>query len=243
MSRKIRVGACAIASALVSLATVAGAEGYDPYEVSREKFRADVKTIALRPVRLALEEVDGEALASQMLEQIGNRLREKGYTVVEADEFTHRWRAYSETLGGIYDTQTGKPDAENLELTWEYTARELSTELDVDAVLRPTLFSRAAKVSWSGGKMTALAEQLTWGGELIDWAEGLPNWPQIVNGLWFSLDIDSIERVDLYGVGCPIRWSAIYMARGLQVRPESEVYEPSEVFAAIERCLEDLEAR
>lgn len=224
-------------------AAAAEGEDYDPYKISREKFRADVETIVIRPLHLQFEEADGEALANVMLARIGEALRSKGYTVIDAAEFDRRWRDYAESLGGVYDTQTGKADTETYRLAFEYTVRDLSSEFDVDATLRPNLFSRIASVGWSSGGLRAVGEPLTWKGEPIDFVEGLRNWPQIVSSIWVGIEIDDLEGVELYSVGCPVTWSAIYMARALEVRSDAEVYEEGGVLEGVDRCLEDLEDR
>ncbi len=242
LRRLLAVGLSSLAAG-AAFASIAAAEGYDPYKVSREKFRADVKTIALRPLRLQLEDVDGEALARDMLERVASALRSKGYVVIDAVEFDRRWRDYAESLGGVYDTQTGVADPEIHRLAFEYTARDLSTELDVDATLRPNLFTRVVSVGWSSSGLRAVGEPLIWKGETIDFVEGLGNWPQIVSAIWVGVEISDLEGVELYDVGCAVKWNAIYMARGSELRPQAEVYESGGILDGVDRCLEDLEAR
>jgi hypothetical protein len=234
--------AAAIAVALFASAGEAAAD-YDPYKVSREKFRRDVRTIALKPLRLAFVDIDGDALSEEMLERVRERLGSKQYGVVPPDEFDTRWRDYSKTLGGIYDTRTGIANPESYRLVHEFTTRELSSELDADAILTTSIFLRAATVGWSRGVLRSVGEPLTWEGETIDFAEGLPNWPQIVSAAWVGIEIRSIDGVVLYDVGCPIAWQAIYMARSREERPEAEVYEETAILDSIDRCLDDLEPR
>ena len=69
-------------------------------------------TIVLEPLRLTLDDVDGTVLAETMIERIGERLGSKNYDVIEPGEYDRRWRRYAESLGGIYDTQTGRADPE-----------------------------------------------------------------------------------------------------------------------------------
>jgi hypothetical protein len=216
---------------------------YDPYVVSRERFRREVGRVVLRPLRVSVEVEDRGELEAALTTRLVDALGRAGLEVLPATEFASRWRRYSEGLGGVYDPSTGAADVERLRLALEYTSRDLVETLSVDAIVTPSVFSRALtpRHPRNGGEITALGASVSWRGRPLKAANNeLPQWPQALVGSWLGLDIRDMEGVELYRVGCPIDWRRIYAARSFEDRPDAEVYTPGRLDAAVELCLEDL---
>ena len=221
----------------------AGAE-YDPFKVSKERFRQDVKRIVVRPIRVRADLDGGEQIVKRVMHGIGSRLEEMGYEVVEDASFDELWRRFAEEVGGVYDTTTGVADEEKYKLVREYTLRELASEYDVDAYVHLNFFSRAVQPRYRrvlNSPLTALGDNLLWKGQRLPYAEGLPVWPQLVVGQWLGVSIYDVEGVELYDVGYPIGWSRIYAARSFEDRPANLVYPAHALDEATRKVLRKLD--
>ncbi|MCR9092594.1 MAG: hypothetical protein NXI30_00115 [bacterium] len=228
MRRRWWIGRRVVVLLVVScwIVAPAGAE-YDPFKVSKERFRQDVKRIVVRPIRVPADLDGGERIVKRVMHAVGSRLEQMGYEVVEDASFDALWRRFAEEVGGVYDTTTGVADEKKFELVREYTLRELASEHDVDAYVHLNFFSRVAQPRYRrvlNSSLTALGDDLTWKDQGMPFAEGLPVWPQLVVGQWLGMSIYDVRGVVLYGVSYPIAWSRIYAARSFEDRPSAEVY-------------------
>jgi hypothetical protein len=110
----------------------------------------DSKTVAIFPVGRSR----GDSVLDQRFLRVDTLVRRnvetQGFNVVPADTVLALFKHLSDSMGGIYDTMTGKPDsARTAELT-AALGRDLVARYHVDLKLRPSL--EIQYISFSGGK-------------------------------------------------------------------------------------------
>ncbi|HET7791573.1 MAG TPA: hypothetical protein VFK78_12335 [Gemmatimonadales bacterium] len=86
---------------------------------------------------------------------VAQRLRDAGFTVIPAESSEAVWNRQVDSVGGFYDTYTGKLVQEKFKAVRAGTLREMRTRFRADAWLHPVLQVRTAsfdgsQVDWDG---------------------------------------------------------------------------------------------
>jgi hypothetical protein len=135
---------------------------YDPYQIPREQFRSSIKTIALKGVTLpdGLSDLSHPDEVRAIFDSlITAELKRSGFGVVPPQEFDQLWEQGADSLGGLFDTVTGKPDTTKTKALRGAVRHALKERFNADAVLHPGIrvvvasFNGATAV-WDGVKQT-----------------------------------------------------------------------------------------
>lgn len=211
----------------------------DPYQITRDRFRATVRAIGIEPIVIGPGAAANEGLASRIEAGVRSHVEAKGFRVVGSDDWEVRWRAASEPLGGAWNSASGEMDAERARVIREATLRALALEQGVDATLHVATARRdVATYSSFEHRLAAGDRGLTWDGE--PWNAPASQRPQSVEATYLDVQIRDPAGAVLYAAGCPIRWVAIYAARTFQEIDEAEFYPAESVERALTECLDDL---
>jgi len=223
-----------------ALAPLAAQGEDDPYQITRDRFRAMVRTIAIEPIAIGPGAAANEGLAARIEAGVRSRVEASGFRVVGSDDWEVRWRAASEPLGGAWNSASGEIDAERERVIREATLRQLALEQGVDATLHVATARRdIATYSSFEHRLAAGDRGLTWDG--ARWSAPASQRPQSVEATHLDVQIRDPAGAVLYAAGCPIRWVTIYAARTFQEIDEAEFYPADSVERAITACLEPLD--
>lgn len=116
--------------------------GLDPPAgaLSPRQLRRLTHTLVLTPV-MGPDELDLPAEVARKIDSLVEReLRGAGVRVVPAHEYTKRWNAAVERVGGLYDPYTGEPIDEKFESARWRLVDELERRFGADALLYPELW-------------------------------------------------------------------------------------------------------
>jgi hypothetical protein len=127
-------------------------EEYDPFRIPRDQFHSTVKTIALRDVGIPDGLSQPDAVKAGFESLITAELKKAGFEVVPAKEFDVLWKEGAESVGGLFDSTTGKPDEAKLKQLYESVGRTLKERFNADAVLWPQF--KATSARFAGGRAT-----------------------------------------------------------------------------------------
>lgn len=236
---RTRIALFSILAMMLFDAEVIRAE-YDPFLIPRDKFRTEIKRVAIRPFRFSSDVPNADFLSRLVIHHIANKVEDAGLLVVDPPAFESRWLEYSELLGGVYDVRTGKLDEEKDAIVFEYAMRDLAAEFEIDAVIRPTVFMRASGTHWRSGYLESSGSRLKWKGFPVRHTDRFTYWPQSVLSAFLGFEIRNIAGQVIYDVGCPIEWATIYMSREFEERDLDEVYTNVSIDRSTTACVEDL---
>lgn len=236
-ARKIRM----LAGLFFWAATALGAERSSPYLVSKEQLQTTIRTIALRPVVLPAGTEDAEALTQRIEQLIVDKLAAKGFQTVSASAFAQVWRQLAERSGGVFNAVTGEPDKKKLEAVRDHTLRELARLHHIDAVIVPTVYLD----SWIPGIRLGLPgyyyaadEAVVWHGQPL---RDVPAFrPQKVIGSHLGISLMDLSAVRTYGMSAYIELTKVYIARGYEEKPRSQLYRTDRLQRAVNAALDPL---
>lgn len=220
--RRVASRACLALALLLALALPARGEEYDPYEIPREQFRAQVSRVALRPMRLPDNTPDAARVRAELETLITAELEKRGYTVIGSKTFAEIWRRYAADLGGVFDPVTGMPDAEKYALAQQHTVRELERTQNVDAVLTASIGLDAMTAYMGFWSWKAAGTAIRWKGRDLYSAQNQQ--PQRVEGPYLALTLHDPAQVLLYSGRIALTWSRVYAGGGYEEVPVAELY-------------------
>lgn len=144
------------------------AERADAATLSREAMVAQFPRLLLVPLQMA-DMPQRAAVQQRLTEALQARLGAMGFTVLKADQYDSLWNAERERVGGFYDPQTGKPDAEKLEHSRAAVAASIMQGQSIQGIVYPSVAVRAAQyaqgdASWDGVKERAFIAKTALGG-------------------------------------------------------------------------------
>lgn len=108
---------------------------YNPFKISREEVISKVKTIGVMPIQIMIEGESLEAKKKEFENEIILQLEEKGYKVITPNQYEAIYEPLRESMGAIYDPNTGKLLEEKTKVLQEHAKREYLSYYDVDAIL------------------------------------------------------------------------------------------------------------
>jgi hypothetical protein len=123
----------------------------DIVQMSSGEFHADATTIALASTVVVAEMEDMEPVTVEFDSLIETSLREAGFSVVPAREFSQLLEKAANQVGGVYDPETGEPDREKIRTIQGLAIGELRSRFEPDAVLYPTI--EVVVVEFDGNKV------------------------------------------------------------------------------------------
>ena len=137
-----------LAVSLVGAGCATGAP-YNPFKIAQDEFYGKIKVIALAPVVFPRDVEDPEPAAVTFESLIQAKLQEAGFSVVPSREYAETRKRMAQTVGGVFDPVTGRPDESKSKIVQEHTLRELNTKFNATAVLYPSV--RAVKAAFNVG--------------------------------------------------------------------------------------------
>lgn len=151
-------------AALIAAGCGAKRAPYNPFQVSRDQFYGNLKTIALAPVRVPGDLEDPEPVRAKFESLLEAEFREAGFTVVPPKEAEAIWSDMAEQVGGFYDPVTGERDPSKADAVREHTLRELKTRFNADALLYPSVQVVQARFEKDKAVWDGTEEKLAGGG-------------------------------------------------------------------------------
>jgi hypothetical protein len=121
-------------------------EGYSPFKIEKAEFFDKVKTVGLLPVSLQVEVHDEEKSKSLLEENIQQKLRDVGFSIIPSSEYKAIYDNLKEAIGPLYDPNTGNLLKEKYDSLKEHTKREYLSKHKVDAFVYPSVV--VVKAEW-----------------------------------------------------------------------------------------------
>ena len=139
----------------VGCLTTVTEQPYNPFLVPADTVRSVVNTVIITPV-VPPEGIFVSAMAASRIDlAIEARLRQDGYSVVPAAEYSRIWDGVLRQMGGFFDPITGQRDEEKFGAARKELLRELKGRFDTQVLLYTELQVVDASVdngvaSWDG---------------------------------------------------------------------------------------------
>lgn len=124
----------------ISLAASCSGRGHRTVPVPQEIVFSGDETMVLTPVVLPEELESHEAAARELDSLVAVLLRDRGYTLVPAEQYSAIWGGIVEQMGGLFDPETGVRDDEKFALARERLFLDLGEIYQADAILYPEVW-------------------------------------------------------------------------------------------------------
>ena len=139
----------------VGCLTTVTEQPYNPFLVPADTVRSVVNTVIVTPAVLPEGVLVSVRAASRIDSVIEARLRQGGYSVVPAAEYSRIWDGILRQMGGFFDPITGQRDEEKFGTARKELLRELKGRFDTQVLLYTELQVVDASVdngvaSWDG---------------------------------------------------------------------------------------------
>ncbi len=108
---------------------------YDPFLVPADTVRSAVNNVIVTPAGLPEGILVSPMAASRIDSVIEARLRQSGYSVVPAAEYSRIWDGILRQMGGFFDPITGQRDEEKFGTARKELLRELKGRFDTQVLL------------------------------------------------------------------------------------------------------------
>jgi hypothetical protein len=109
----------------------------DPFKVPKAEVRAEVKTIALSPLKIPTDLEDPKPVGKEFETLIESQLKKGGFLVIPANRFGEIWTVRTQSSGGFFDPVTGKLDEAKYNAIRTRALQDARVILHADAVLFP----------------------------------------------------------------------------------------------------------
>jgi len=149
-----------LATTLIAAAGCATTVPYDPFKVSKEEFYRGTKTIAVAPISIPGDVGGPEAVKTSLESLVEAKLREAGFSVVQAKDTAVVFNEMNKQIGGVFDPVTGQRDDAKVKAAEEHTRRELATRFKADAVLHARLLPGTAGFGGGSAKWHGTSESV-----------------------------------------------------------------------------------
>ena len=133
---------------------------YNPFKVSKDEIRGQVKTVALSPLATPAGLVDPEPVRTEYNALIEAKLKEGGFSVIPANEWAGIWAAEMRQAGGFFDPVTGKRDEAKYSAIRAHALQDLRDKLHADAILFPSIGYTSVRFSQNSAKWHGTSESL-----------------------------------------------------------------------------------
>ncbi len=191
---------------LVGCLTTVTEQPYNPFLVPADTVRSVVSTVIVTPT-VPPEGVFVSATAALQIDTtIEARLRQAGYSVVPAAEYSRIWDGILLQMGGFFDPITGQRDEEKFQVARKELLRELNGRFDTQVLLYSELQVVDALVeggvaSWDGvthdiaGEETPIRREFR---DTFERAEFGGNADGVVSAITLMVAIDGPDGRELY---------------------------------------------
>lgn len=243
-----KVGILAVAPGAVALALLATPAGagfkYHEFQTPKEQLRANVRTVALRPVLAQPKVANREAVIRQIETELTTSLEAAGFRVIPSTAFDAVWRDNARRLGGVFDVVTGKLDDDKFDTCYEYTARELARLHGIDAIVIATLMKGALDGGFirqhRGGSLAyAVGDPVFLHGQELRTSK--PDELQMIQGSFLDLGLYDLAGLSVYTTSVPVEWTRVYWNRSYIDREEAPWSHSGRNAAAVREAIRPLE--
>ncbi len=213
----------------------------------RDEIIAAIKTIGVMPLAVDDAVPDAGRVTEHYESEVVARLEKAGFAVVKPAAMRAIRERLLQSLGGVYDPVTGRPQADKLKALREFEASEYLETVKIDATLWIGIVERRAKASNTSADWDGVRDRSTglpgFGGGLA----GLSSDPFVgtLRALSFEVELrDAYGKVlyNRYGGLQPLEYIPMSVGRGKSVRgePVSILAEPARDQRAIALALDPL---
>ena len=148
-----------VGSALV-LAACAAKVPYNPYQVPREQFYGQMRTVAVGPVFVPRDLDNPDPVRQKFQTLIYQQLRDVGVTVVPSEDVQAIWDSVAGQMNGFYDPVTGQRDEAKIKTVRMHLYHELKAKYAISAMVFPSIAVVPAKLDgdrarWDGASQGA----------------------------------------------------------------------------------------
>jgi hypothetical protein len=147
----------------LSLAGWATAQPLNPFQISEEQFRTQVKRIALVPIAVPPQLGVSESAKLRFDSLIEAKLLEAGFATFPAKNWGDALARMQQEVGGIVDARTGGLDETKAKTAWTSTADEVRSRFQFDAVLLPRIHVVPAEWRFAVARWDGVSEVLASG--------------------------------------------------------------------------------
>ena len=219
---------------------------YDPFVAPADSVLEAVSAVVVTPVVPPQDVVVSDSVSGQISSLIEARLRQAGFSVVPAVEYTRIWDGILRQLGGFFDPLTGERDEAKFEAARKELLREVKGRFDTQVLLYAELQVVDALVeggiaSWDGathdlrgenGPIEAAFQDTFERDEFGGRGDG------VVNAVTLMVAIDGPDGVEMYRNFGGLEVLARRERAIVQIEGEFAVRaEPERVAHAVERVL------
>ena len=179
---------------------------YDPFLVPADTVRSVVNNVIVTPAVLPEGVLVSPMAASRIDSVIEARLRQSGYSVVPAAEYSRIWDGILRQTGGFFDPITGQRDEKKFETARKELLRELKGRFDTQVLLYVELQVVDASVddgvaSWDGATHNIRGDDSPIGAEFYDTFERDEfgtSADGVVSAITLMVAIDGPDAKELY---------------------------------------------
>jgi hypothetical protein len=187
-----------LTSAVLMLLTTEAPAANATFAVPRAELVTRIKTIGVMPSEVDEAVPNPDDIATRLEQDIEERLRRAGFTVVPASEMRAIRARGLATLGGLYDPMTGLLNREKLEALREFSTQEYRLHHAVDSTLQLGIVRRRARFSVGWSEWDGVRERVTSKSGLADvMSQGMETGIQI-SGPVPALSL-AVSLVDAHG--------------------------------------------
>ncbi len=205
------------------------AEDDERFKMPKAHFEQTVRTLAIAPVSLPAGTPDATNARQRIERLLTVELERRGYGVVASPVFIRLWRDLSGKLGGVFDPVSGTRIDDRWKLAFDYTARELKSGYQVDAILFPSVIIGEVTVS----SLEAIPPAMRAQSEI-----------QLALGTHLRVTIRDLNAARMYQWSSAMEVTEVFAGRSHEKRPASELYRlDDKLERAVARVLRDLPER
>jgi len=204
---------------LVVVILLAGcAKPYDPFRVPRDQVTGRIRTIALAPIRVDPDLVDGVPARERIERLATERLSAGGFAVVQTAQMDRLWRDAVADVGNVYDPITGKGDEKRFGLVRDAVFRELATRSRVDAVLYLSVYDVALYLTGRNVRFCGRDDAAYWPGGRL----GILEQATLVRAACLGATLFDMNEHVLYSIQSGIEPVETYARQTRAARPRAE---------------------
>jgi hypothetical protein len=150
-----------LVTSILALHTTPASAANVTFAVPRAELVTSIKTIGVMPVEVDEAVPNPDEVAAKLEQDIEERLRHTGFTVIPASAMRAVRARGLATLGGLYDPVTGLLNREKLEALREFSTQEYRLRHAVDGTLRIGIARRQAQFSVGWSEWDGVRERIT----------------------------------------------------------------------------------
>jgi hypothetical protein len=149
----------------VMVLSLAGCNQPNPYKIDKAAFESKVHTVGIMPAAINphIKVINRDEKEKEFEALIESKLSEAGFKVIPCSEYRAVYQPMKQSIGPLFDANTGEPLETNRDMILDYSKREYLTKYKVDALVWPNIESVKATwgtniATWDGAQEPAMGK-------------------------------------------------------------------------------------